>query len=73
MMWMVEVLNKQFQLSRLATKQAFKNFLLNKTEQNLNIYKIAKLKRDGRNYTKEQFLRLFQIVSRNNVIKISHL
>jgi len=33
--------------------------------------KIAKLKRDGRNYTKEQFLRLFQIVSRNNVIKIS--
>lgn len=33
--------------------------------------KIAKLKRDGRNYTREQFLRLFQIVSRNNVIKIS--
>ena len=33
--------------------------------------KIAKLKRDGRNYTKEQFLRLFQIVSRNNVIKIT--
>jgi hypothetical protein len=33
--------------------------------------KIAKLKRDGRNYTKEQFLRLFQIVSRNNIIKIS--
>jgi len=33
--------------------------------------KIAKLKRDGRNYTNEQFLRLFQIVSRNNVIKIS--
>ena len=33
--------------------------------------KISKLKRDGRNYTKEQFLRLFQIVSRNNVIKIS--
>jgi hypothetical protein len=33
--------------------------------------KIAKLKRDGRNYTKQQFLRLFQIVSRNNIIKIS--
>jgi hypothetical protein len=33
--------------------------------------KISKLKRDGRNYTKEQFLRLFQIVSRNNIIKIS--
>jgi hypothetical protein len=33
--------------------------------------KITKLKRDGRNYTKEQFLRLFQIVSRNNIIKIS--
>lgn len=33
--------------------------------------KIAKLKRDGRTYTKDQFLRLFQIVSRNNIIKIS--
>lgn len=33
--------------------------------------KISKLKRDGRNYTREQFLRLFQIVSRNNIIKIS--
>ena len=33
--------------------------------------KIEKLKRDGRNYTKEHFLRLFQIVSRNNIIKIS--
>jgi hypothetical protein len=33
--------------------------------------KILKLKRDGRSYTKEQFLRLFQIVSRNNIIKIS--
>ena len=33
--------------------------------------KINKLKRDGRNYTKESFLRLFQIVSRNNIIKIS--
>jgi len=33
--------------------------------------KIAKLKRDGRNYTKEQFLRLFQIVSRNNIIRMS--
>jgi hypothetical protein len=30
--------------------------------------KIIKLKRDGRNYTKEMFLRLFQIVSRNNII-----
>jgi hypothetical protein len=42
----ITILNKQFQLSRVETKQAFKNFLLNKTEQNLNIYKIAKLKRD---------------------------
>jgi hypothetical protein len=33
--------------------------------------KIAKLKRDGRNYTKVQFLKLFQIVSRNNIIKMS--
>ena len=33
--------------------------------------KIAKLKNDGRNYTNEQFLRLFQIVSRNNIIKMS--
>ena len=33
--------------------------------------KIAKMKRDGRNYTKEQFLRLFQIVSRNNIIRMS--
>jgi hypothetical protein len=33
--------------------------------------KIAKLKRDGRNYTKDQFLRLFQIVSRNNIIRMS--
>ena len=33
--------------------------------------KIAKLKNDGRNYTNEQFLRLFQIVSRNNIIKIT--
>jgi hypothetical protein len=33
--------------------------------------KITKLKRDGRNYTKEQFLRLFQIVSRNNIINMS--
>jgi len=33
--------------------------------------KIAKLKRDGRNYTKESFLRLFQIVCRNNIIKMS--
>uniref|UniRef100_A0A6C0KP82 Uncharacterized protein n=1 Tax=viral metagenome TaxID=1070528 RepID=A0A6C0KP82_9ZZZZ len=33
--------------------------------------KIAKLKRDGRNYSKDQFLRLFQIVSRNNIIKMS--
>ena len=33
--------------------------------------KISKLKRDGRNYTKSQFLRLFQIVSRNNIIHMS--
>jgi len=33
--------------------------------------KIAKLKRDGRNYAKNDFMRLFQIVSRNNIIKIS--
>jgi hypothetical protein len=33
--------------------------------------KIQKLKRDGRTYSKEMFLRLFQIVSRNNIIKIS--
>ena len=33
--------------------------------------KIAKLKRDDRNYTKEMFLRLFQIVSRHNIINIS--
>ena len=33
--------------------------------------KISKLKRDGRNYTNQQFLRLFQIVSRNNIIKMS--
>jgi hypothetical protein len=32
--------------------------------------KIAKLKRDGRNYSKEAFLRLFQMVSRNNIIRI---
>ena len=33
--------------------------------------KIEKLKRDGRNYTKEEFLRLFQLVSKNNIIKLS--
>jgi hypothetical protein len=33
--------------------------------------KIAKLKRDDRHYTKDMFLRLFQIVSRNNIINIS--
>ena len=33
--------------------------------------KIEKLKRDGRTYTRDQFLRLFQIVSRNNIIKMS--
>jgi hypothetical protein len=33
--------------------------------------KISKLKRDGRNFTKESFLKLFQIVSRNNIIRIS--
>ena len=30
--------------------------------------KISKLKRDNRNYTKDQFLRLFALVSRNNII-----
>ena len=35
--------------------------------------KIAKLKRDGRNYTEAQFLRLFQIVCRHNIINISLL
>lgn len=33
--------------------------------------KISKLQRDGRKYTKDQFLRLFQIVSRNNIINMS--
>jgi hypothetical protein len=33
--------------------------------------KISKLKRDGRNYTTEQFDRLFQLVSRHNIINIS--
>jgi septum formation topological specificity factor MinE len=33
--------------------------------------KISKLKRDERHYTKEMFLRLFQIVSRHNIINIS--
>ena len=33
--------------------------------------KIAKLKRDDRHYNKEKFLRLFQIVCRNNLINIS--
>ena len=33
--------------------------------------KIEKLKRDGRTYTNQQFLRLFQIVSKNNIIKLS--
>ena len=32
--------------------------------------KIERLKRDGRKYTKEQFTRLFQIASRNNMIKV---
>lgn len=32
--------------------------------------KIAKLKRDGRNYNKELFLRMFQIVCRHNIIKL---
>jgi hypothetical protein len=32
---------------------------------------IEKLKRDGRNYKKDDFLRLFQIVSRKNIISIS--
>lgn len=33
--------------------------------------KIAKLKRDGRQYSKDKFLRLFQLVSRNNIIRMS--
>jgi len=33
--------------------------------------KIAKLKRDERHYTKDMFLRLFQVVSRHNIINIS--
>jgi hypothetical protein len=33
--------------------------------------KIAKLNRDDRHYNKEKFLRLFQIVSRNNIINMS--
>jgi hypothetical protein len=33
--------------------------------------KIIKLKRDGRNYTTNMFLRLFQIVSRNNILPLS--
>jgi hypothetical protein len=33
--------------------------------------KIAKLKRDDRHYTKDMFLRLFQVVSRHNIINIS--
>lgn len=33
--------------------------------------KITKLKNDGRIYTDEQFLRLFQIVSRHNIINLS--
>ena len=33
--------------------------------------KIAKLKRNERNYTKDAFLRLFQLVSRYNIINIS--
>ena len=33
--------------------------------------KIAKLKRDGRIYTTKQFIRLFQLVSRNNIINTS--
>ena len=32
---------------------------------------ISKLKRDGKNYTVASFLRLFQIVSRNNIIKMN--
>ena len=33
---------------------------------------IQKLKDDGRNYSNESFLRLLQLVSRNNIIPISH-
>lgn len=35
------------------------------------IEKIRKLKNDGRNYSLEAFLRLFQIVSRNNIVNVS--
>jgi hypothetical protein len=31
---------------------------------------IQKLKEDGRNYTNEQFLRLIQLISRENIINI---
>jgi len=33
--------------------------------------KIEKLQRDGRNYSQEQFLRLFQIISKNNIINVT--
>jgi hypothetical protein len=35
------------------------------------IEKIRKLKNDGRNYSLEAFLRLFQIVSRNNIVNVN--
>jgi hypothetical protein len=41
------------------------------TKNDTLLEKIAKLKRDGRNYSKAAFLRLFQIVSRENIIPIS--
>jgi len=34
--------------------------------------KIEKLERDGKKYTKEDFLRLFQLVSQNNIINMSN-
>jgi len=46
------------------------NFL-NKNES-LNTM-IQKLKNDGRNYTESMFLRLLQIISRNNIIPISNI
>jgi hypothetical protein len=32
--------------------------------------KIMKLKRDGRDYTKERFLKMFQVISKNNLLKL---
>jgi hypothetical protein len=46
-----------------------KNDLINPTDTIERI--IQKLKEDGRNYTNEQFLRLIQIISKNNIININ--